>query len=142
MADEKIIKVKIENTVRVEGGAQSPEQSITSETVPAKNVDNLAKNAKNGNSLAKSLAVQYGKQVANYALSNYGNLTGDYAGQRSINAGIELAGMALTIAANPIFGGITAGLTIATKVGEYYLERAKHDLQVSQLRERTQTLSY
>lgn len=142
MGDDNIIKVRIEKTITVNETESSPAQAITTTTEQSQNIDKLAKTAKSGRNLAASMAAQYGKQIIGFAVSNYGELTGDYSGQRKIGEAVEIGGLIASVAASPILGGIAVGVTAASKIGEYHIQKAKHDMQVSQLRERTQTSIY
>ncbi len=136
----KFIEVRIKKEVTVTNDAATASaEAATTPTQPAQNMENIAKTAKGRKSLAATVAVQYGKQIAQAAVSNYGELTGDYATQRSINTATEIGGMVATVAANPIVGGIGVGVSAATQIASYFIERGKHDRQVAVLRERTQT---
>ena len=77
-----------------------------------------------------------GKQAFQWATSNYGNLTGDYVGQAWINESIELTGLIGGILVSPVKGSIIAGVVIAKKAVDNYIERTKANQEAQVLRER------
>ena len=66
------------------------------------------------NELIRTALVQAGKQGLQYAVSQYGNLTGNSIGQRNINNVIEVASMITTIA----IGGVVGAIAVANMMYE------------------------
>lgn len=109
---------------------------IAGSTSPEKTAKKQQEEAKSGSSAAKLVGVYIGKQAFQWATSNYGNLTGDYVGQAWINESIELTGLIGGILVSPVKGSIIAGVVIAKKAVDNYIERTKANQEAQVLRER------
>lgn len=57
-----------------------------------------------------SLAANTGKTIARYAVSQYGDMTGDYMGQRKIDYAIGVAETVISIGSSTIMGGMSGGI--------------------------------
>lgn len=109
MANENEYRVIIE--VQSNANAESTETKTPLEEVQsgkeAKSAEVSQKkteaSAKKGN-IAKALAIQYARQGVMSAVSNYGDMTGDYQTQQTLSAAIDLAMSTATIIANPYIG--------------------------------------
>lgn len=138
MPTEYRIPIQAEiNVLKQEGNAQSP--------TPAQdpNIPQLPSNASTQsiventqNSVVKTMAVQMGRQALQYALSNYGNLTGDYVGQSNISAGIEIGSLALMTITGGAVGALAAIGALTVKNLNYYLDVKKSENQARAMRER------
>lgn len=98
--------------------------------------DSTPKTKKENSNTAKTMAIYMGKQAAQYLVSNYGNLTGDYMGQANLSAGIELGSMAMMVAKGGAVGAVVAAGTLAVKGLNYYLDNKKSENRAKALRER------
>lgn len=116
------------------GGEQTGGQ-LSEISSPEKSAKKQQSEAKTG-ATAKLVGVYIGKQAFQWATSNYGNLTGDYVGQAWINESIELTGLIGGILVKPLTGGIIAGVVIAKKAVDNYIERTKANQKAQVLRER------
>jgi len=136
--DKKEYKISVTNDIvgleRVPGDISKPQD-------PVEAADKLKKEASSG-SVGKTIAVRMGQQALSFAVSNYGNLTGDYITQEKIQAGIEIAG---TIAAMAFGGpvGIMYGISnIAIKAITAGVDKIKQNREVDFLRARTGMIGY
>lgn len=141
MAEERIYTIRLEHDVEVTSREGVDTETVTTNVTQEAQVDKLSKEARSGKSLALSMAAQYGKQIAGYALSNYGNLTGDYVTQRTITEGINLIGTAASIIANPVLGTISTMLNVGTQIADIAIQNKAINKQAEFLRERTQTMN-
>lgn len=57
-----------------------------------------------------SIASNTGKAIARYAISQYGDMTGDYIGQRKIDYAIGVAETVISIGSSTIMGGMAGGI--------------------------------
>lgn len=62
-------------------------------------------------SVSKLIAVEAGRRSANYAIKNYGNLTGDEIGQQQLSETINMIGMAALAFSSPV-GAFAVGAKI------------------------------
>lgn len=106
----------------------TPKDEVSEESNP--------KTKKESSNIAKTMAIYMGKQAAQYLVSNYGNLTGDYMGQANLSAGIELGSMAMMVAKGGPVGAVVAAGTLAVKGLNYYLDNKKSENRARALRER------
>lgn len=90
---------------------------------------------------AKAIAAYMGKQAANYAVSNYGNLTGDYIAQANIQGTIEVAGLMALAVTGPV-GAVAAGAGLALRAASKTIDISKQNQQTAYLRERTGMATY
>jgi len=127
---EYVIKVDL-NVDSTESSSGQP----TSTVQDAEKDTNRTKK-KSKDSVSKAVAMQMAKQAANYAVSNYGNLTGDYIAQANIQGAIELGGMIGLAATGPV-GAAVAFTGLMLKVASEQTEIYKKNLATSNLRERT-----
>lgn len=130
MADkEYVIKVDLSVDTNDSSTGQTTNQIQDAE----KDTNRTKKNSKDNAS--KAIAAYMGKQAANYAVSNYGNLTGDYIAQANIQGAIELGGMIGLAFTGPL-GAAVALTGIALKAAAEQTEIYKSNLATSNLRER------
>ncbi len=79
-------------------------------------------------SIGKTVAIQMGTKALQYGISNYGNLTGDYIAQDSINSVVQLASMGAMVASGPV-GAVAAALSVGIETVSYIASRAKQDYE-------------
>lgn len=91
-----------------------------------------------GIAIAKTVGVMALKKGMQYGVTNFGNLTGDYLTQSSINSAIEISGLVGMAATGPL-GLAVATVSVGFKALDFYTTRAKQDQNISYLRERTAT---
>lgn len=136
MPTEYRIPIQAEiKVLKQEGNAQSPTpaQDPNTPQLPS-NASTIVENTQN--SVVKTMAVQMGRQALQYALSNYGNLTGDYVGQSNISAGIEIGSLALMSMTGGVVGALAAIGALTVKNLNYYLDVKKSENQARAMRER------
>ncbi len=133
----KEYKISIQNQIvgleRVETEqpqVQAPMQSQSAQT------EALASKTSKFGSASKAIAIHMGKQALSYAVSNYGNLTGDYIGQTRINEGLEIAGL-IGMAASGWVGAAAAVGSVAIKAVNRYVDVKKSEIQSNAMRIRT-----
>jgi hypothetical protein len=91
--------------------------------------------------LGKVIAIDAVKRAGQFALSNYGNLTGDYQTQANIQGGLELAGLGAMALSGPVgFAAAVGSLTL--KAVSNQIELAKRNQATEMLRFRTGMNSY
>ena len=64
---------------------------LANDSSPDQQMQKAKETGASSSSVAKVIATQMGKKALQYATSNYGNLTGDYITQESINSAIEMS---------------------------------------------------
>ena len=121
------ITIRIKNTVISEGG--DPVQP---------SVESREPQHASSPGITRTLGAMALKRGASYAVSNYGNLTGDYITQSQIATGVEIAGLIAVAATGPI-GIAAATLMVGQKAADFYINRAKENKKIDYLRERTAT---
>lgn len=133
----KEYKISIQNQIvgleRVETEqpqVQAPMQSQSAQT------EALASKTSKFGSASKAIAIHMGKQALNYALSNYGNLTGDHITQARISETLELAGLIAMAASGPV-GMVAAAGNVAIKAFNRYIDVRKSEIQSNAMRIRT-----
>lgn len=89
------------------------------------------------NELIRTALVQAGKQGLQYAVSQYGNLTGNSIGQRNINNGIEVASMITTIAIGGVVGAIAVATQTAINVANQGISNARANQVANMMYERS-----
>lgn len=110
---------------------QAPMQSQSAQT------EALASKTSKFGSASKTIAIHMGKQALSYAMSNYGNLTGDYIGQTRINETLEVAGL-IGMAVAGGWVGVTAAVgAVAIKAVNRYVDVKKSEIQSNAMRIRT-----
>lgn len=138
MPTEYRIPIQAEiKVLKQEGNAQSPtpaQDPNTPQLSSNASTKNITENTQS--SVVKTMAVQMGRQALQYALSNYGNLTGDYMGQSNISAGIEIGSLALMTITGGAVGALAAIGTLTVKNLNYYLDVKKSENQARAMRER------
>ena len=134
----KEYKISIQNQIvgleRVETEqpqVQAPMQSQSAQT------EALASRTATAGSASKAIAVHMGKQALSYAVSNYGNLTGDYIGQARINETLEVAGLIGMAVAGGWVGVAAAVGSVAIKAVNRYVDVKKSEIQSNAMRIRT-----
>ena len=110
-------------------------EQIEAETTPAQTEDKLKKESKKGDSVGKLVAIQMGKQAAQYAINNYGNLTGDYVTQENIGGALEVAGLIGMMATGPL-GIAAAAASVGVKVASRAIDVRKSQIQSDAFRSR------
>ena len=76
-----------------------------------------------------------GKQAAQYAINNYGNLTGDYVTQENIGGALEVAGLIGMMATGPL-GIAAAAASVGVKVASRAIDVRKSQIQSDAFRSR------
>lgn len=59
---------------------------------------------------------QTARGIGGFAISSYGDISGDYIGQQQISDTTQLLGMGVLLATGGVAGAIAVGLTVGTKV--------------------------
>lgn len=140
MPTEYRIPIQAEiKVLKQEGNAQSPTPAQDPNTPQLPSTSNASTKSiveNTQNSVVKTMAVQMGRQALQYALSNYGNLTGDYVGQSNISAGIEIGSLALMSMTGGAVGALAAIGALTVKNLNYYLDVKKSENQARAMRER------
>lgn len=110
MANYKEYRIAVDNNI------------VNLEQVETERKDAVATDAsilpKKKDSVSKLVAVDAVKKAANYAVQNYGNLTGDTLGQTAINEAVGLIGMGAMAMTGPVglvAVGVQVGLTFANR---------------------------
>jgi hypothetical protein len=133
MSSSEIV-IRIDHTVQ--------DDSVQDDTVQDAGANKaLTKDKSNDRTASKAIAAYLGKQALSYAVSNYGNLTGDYIAQANMQGTIEIAGMIAMAVSSPV-GAITATVGLAIRVANNSIENYKKSLATEQLRLRTGMMSY
>ena len=83
--------------------------------------------------VGKTIAITLGKQALNYAVSNYGNLTGDYVTQQNIQAGIEIASTVALLASGPV-GTVVAAGNIGVRLLNDFMTQHNRDVEILRMR--------
>ena len=95
---------------------------------------------KEDKSVGRVIAVQLAKKAATWAVSGYGDLTGDYLRQTTISetiSAVTLVGQALSSPLGAAMTAATLGITAANKA----IEIRKNEQEVAFLRERLGEIS-
>lgn len=116
---------------QVQAPMQAPMQSQSAQT------EALASRTATAGSASKAIAVHMGKQALSYAVSNYGNLTGDYIGQARINETLEVAGLIGMAVAGGWVGVAAAVGSLAIKAVNRYVDVKKSEIHSNAMRIRT-----
>lgn len=134
----KEYKISIQNQIvgleRVETEqpqVQAPMQSQSAQT------EALASRTATVGSASKTIAIHMGKQALSYAVSNYGNLTGDYIGQARINETLEVTGLIGMAVAGGWVGVAAAVGSLAIKAVNRYVDVKKSEIHSNAMRIRT-----
>ena len=136
VADYKEYRISINNNlVGLERVAEQKEL-IQPENVQAARTEALAEKTAKMGSTSKAIAIHMGRQALSYAVSNYGNLTGDYIGQTRINEGLEIAGL-IGMAASGWVGAAAAVGSVVIKAVNRYVDVKKSEIQSNAMRIRT-----
>lgn len=135
MNSGKEIHVIVENIItdNTESSNQ-PTSQITSSNDPAKQKSG-------GSGLGKAVMVNAVNQASQFALSNYGNLTGDYITQANVQGGLELIGLGLMAVSGPV-GAVAAVSALTIKTINQQIEITKKNQQTAFLRARTGMMNY
>lgn len=138
MPTEYRIPIQAEiKVLKQEGNAQSPTPAQDPNTPQlSSNASTKSITENTQSSVVKTMAVQMGRQALQYALSNYGNLTGDYVGQSNVSAGIEIGSLALMTITGGAVGALAAIGALTVKNLNYYLDVKKSENQARAMRER------
>jgi hypothetical protein len=134
----KEYKISIDNNlVGLEQVGQSASQEVKS-PIGDQNAkaEALAEKTSKFGSISKAIAVQMGKQALNYALSNYGSLTGDYITQNKISEMLEV-GSLIAMAASGWVGAAAAIGAVAVKAVNRYVDVKKSEIQSNAMQIRT-----
>ena len=79
---------------------------------------------------------QIAKNTLNFAVSNTGNYTGNSVMQNKVNAGMQMLGYGMQIAANPVLGTVNVLSNLLFKGIEYNQKKSEEANALSQARER------
>ena len=86
--------------------------------------------------LMLSIGAQIGHQTISTITQNVGMWTGSSEAQNKVNAGMNVIGMGMAFAVNPIFGLINMVANLTNKILVYAHEKSIDDKRVTQGRER------
>lgn len=107
------IKVRLEKGVETAGdGREIQEQSSKSSELSTGKIASL--------SIFGTMALQQGKRIANYAVSNIGNFSGDYVSQRHLQQSLDLLGNVAGIVVGGLALGPAGAIVAAVGVGVNY----------------------
>lgn len=137
MADYKEYRISINNNLVGLERVTEQKELIQPENVQAARTEALAEKTAKMGSTSKAIAIHMGKQALSYAVSNYGNLTGDYIGQARINETLEVAGLIGMAVAGGWVGVAAAVGSVAIKAVNRYVEVKKSEIQSNAMRIRT-----
>lgn len=128
------IEVRINHVVEDNQSGDMPKGTANQ---PA--LENASNNMQSsGLGVTKTLGVMALRKGANYAVSNYANLSGDYLTQNQINSTIEIVGLFALGATGPV-GLATAAASLGVKAADFYINRTKQNQNIEYLRQRTAT---
>lgn len=121
---------RYDNEIRVKIEAQIIEEQkgLSATGVPTHSAGGIG--------ISKAVAANFVSKGAQYAISNYGNWTGDYQTQSSINSTLELASL-VGIALTGTAGAVAAGTTFAVRGVDYFVHTKKRSQEIEYLRART-----
>lgn len=136
MADYKEYRISINNNLVGLERVTEQKELIQPENVQAARTEALAEKTAKMGSTSKAIAIHMGRQALSYAVSNYGNLTGDYIGQTRINEGLEIAGL-IGMAASGWVGAAAAVGSVVIKAVNRYVDVKKSEIQSNAMRIRT-----
>ena len=136
MADYKEYRISINNNLVGLERVTEQKELIHPENVQAARTEALAEKTAKMGSTSKAIAIHMGRQALSYAVSNYGNLTGDYIGQTRINEGLEVAGL-IGMAASGWVGAAAAVGSVVIKAVNRYVDVKKSEIQSNAMRIRT-----
>lgn len=127
----KEIVIKVDHTLK-------GDTDVTQETTETQDAQASTERVKKkaDKSPSKTIAMYMSKQALNYAVSNYGNLTGDYIAQANIQGTIEIGGIVAMAFTGPV--GVVASIgAVGIKVASQQIDLYKKNLNTQLLRERT-----
>jgi len=134
----KEYRIKIDNElIGLERVGTEPAQSQD----PSKAAERLERET-SSSGIGKTIAITMGRQALNYAISNYGNLTGDYVTQERIQAGIEIFSTITMMITGGVPGIIIGAGSIALKAVSQQIDITKRNREVDLLRMRTGTMNF
>lgn len=136
VADYKEYRISINNNLVGLERVTEQKELIQPENVQAARTEALAEKTAKMGSTSKAIAIHMGRQALSYAVSNYGNLTGDYIGQTRINEGLEIAGL-IGMAASGWVGAAAAVGSVVIKAVNRYVDVKKSEIQSNAMRIRT-----
>lgn len=139
MSNDRTYRIEIKHLVDEEGqggGAGKTPAKATPKKEKGTNKSQEKKKEDGGGKIAKQIAIQYGKRFAMSAVSNWGDMTGDYQTQAGLQAGVEIAGYAAAIAANPVLGGVAAAVGIGSDIFSYVKENKTSERKARFARQR------
>lgn len=127
----KEIVIKVDHTLK-------GDTDVTQETIEIQDAQESTEKTKRkaDKGASRTIAAFMGKQALNYAVSNYGNLTGDYIAQANIQGVIEIGGIIAMAFTGPV--GVVASIgAVGVKVVSQQIDLYKKNLNTQLLRERT-----
>ena len=135
-AGNKEIHVIVENVItdNTSQGASSGSSIPTSDPPQQKAQSKTS-------SIGKAVIANAVNQAGQFALSNYGNLTGDYVTQQNVQGGLEMFGLGAMALSGPIGAGVTVG-TLVIKGVNRQVEIVKKNQNVDLLKARTGMMNY
>lgn len=136
VADYKEYRISINNNLVGLERVTEQKELFQPENVQAARTEALAEKTAKMGSTSKAIAIHMGRQALSYAVSNYGNLTGDYIGQTRINEGLEIAGL-IGMAASGWVGAAAAVGSVVIKAVNRYVDVKKSEIQSNAMRIRT-----
>lgn len=110
MAQEIVLRVQNE-VVGLETREIKPQKMANKRPEPQRETENKLKTQAKDN-VGKIIAMQMGQKAAQFALQNYGNLTGDNMGQQQLNDALGVFGMG----AMALYGGLPGVAMVAAQI--------------------------
>lgn len=133
---------KNEYVIRIDYNVQdSTEEATPTSAVQDATTDTKKAKKKEKDNTSKAVAAYMTKQALSYAVSNYGNLTGDYIAQANIQGAIEIGGLIGLAATGPI-GAVAAATGLVLKAASQEIEIYKKNIETENLRMRVGLVNY
>ncbi len=132
----KEIHVVVENVIT----DSTSQNESSSSSIPTSDKPQQQSQSKTS-SIGKAVIANAVNQASQYALSNYGNLTGDYITQANIQGGLEMLGLGIMALSGPV-GAVAAVGSLLIKGINTQVDIVKKNQQVNLLKERTGMINY
>jgi len=135
----KEIHVVVENII-TDSTSQNESSSSTKPSIPTSDKPKEQGKTKTSG-IGKAVIANAVNQASQFALSNYGNLTGDYQTQANIQGGLEMVGLGIMALSGPV-GAVAAVGSLVIKSINNQIDITKKNQQVELLRARTGMMNY
>jgi hypothetical protein len=133
------IHVVVENII-TDSSSQNDSSSSSKPSIPTSDKQQQQTQSKTAG-IGKAVIANAVNQAGQFALSNYGNLTGDYQTQANIQGGLEMIGLGVMALSSPV-GAVAAVGSLVIKGINRQVDIAKKNQQVDLLRARTGMMNY